>query len=118
VQLSADGNAIVRCATHDLGTGAYTAFTQISADALGVTIEKVKFELGNSDYPMGVAGVESTATVGSAIFDKRRGAPKLAKLASRTRSRHFSNWTRRRSQCSIQAAHCAIGEKIGRSATS
>lgn len=84
VQLSADGSAIVRCATHDLGTGAYTAFTQISADALGVPIEKVKFELGNSDYPMGpvAGGSNSTATVGSAIVDAAQKLhEKLAKLA-------------------------------------
>src|SRR5436190_10235622 len=71
VQLNIDGSAVARCATHDLGTGAYTAFTQISADALGVPVEKVKFELGSSDFPFGpvAGGSQSTATVGSAIID-------------------------------------------------
>jgi xanthine dehydrogenase YagR molybdenum-binding subunit len=57
VELGVDGSATVQCATHDLGTGAYTAFTQISSEQLGVPFEKVTFQLGNSDFPYGpVAG--------------------------------------------------------------
>ncbi len=69
--LHADGRATVQCATHDLGTGAYTAFTQISSEMLGIPFEKVTFELGNSDYPFGpvAGGSNSTATVGTAIHD-------------------------------------------------
>jgi xanthine dehydrogenase YagR molybdenum-binding subunit len=71
VILRADGSATVQCATHDLGTGAYTAFTQISSEQLGVPFEKIKFELGNSDYPFGpvAGGSNSTATVGTAIHE-------------------------------------------------
>lgn len=66
-----DGTTTVQCATHDLGTGAYTAFTEISAEQLGVPFEKVKFELGNSDYPYGpvAGGSNSTATVGTALHE-------------------------------------------------
>ncbi len=69
--LKADGSAVVQCATHDLGTGAYTAFTQISSEQLGVPFEKVTFELGNSDYPFGpvAGGSNSTGTVGTAIHE-------------------------------------------------
>ncbi len=69
VLLHADGRATVQCATHDLGTGAYTAFTQISSEQLGVPFEKVTFELGKSDYPFGpvAGGSNSTGTVGTAI---------------------------------------------------
>ena len=69
--LKADGSATVQCATHDLGTGAYTAFTQISSEQLGVPFEKVTFELGKSDYPFGpvAGGSNSTGTVGTAIHD-------------------------------------------------
>ncbi|MGI8437036.1 MAG: xanthine dehydrogenase family protein molybdopterin-binding subunit [Chthoniobacterales bacterium] len=69
--LQADGSATVQCATHDLGTGAYTAFTQISSEQLGVPFERVKFELGNSGYPFGpvAGGSNSTATVGTAIHE-------------------------------------------------
>ncbi len=67
--LHADGSATVQCATHDLGTGAYTAFTQISSEQLGVPFEKITFELGKSDYPFGpvAGGSNSTGTVGTAI---------------------------------------------------
>ncbi len=69
--LHADGSATVQCATHDLGTGAYTAFTQISSEQLGVPFEKVTFELGKSDYPFGpvAGGSNSTGTVGIAIHE-------------------------------------------------
>ena len=69
--LRADGSATVQCATHDLGTGAYTAFTQISSEQLGVPFEKVNFQLGSSDYPFGpvAGGSNSTGTVGTAIHD-------------------------------------------------
>jgi xanthine dehydrogenase YagR molybdenum-binding subunit len=69
IQLNADGTALVRCAAHDLGTGQYTSLTQISADAIGLPVEKVKFELGDSSLPLGpvAGGSQTTATVGSAI---------------------------------------------------
>lgn len=71
VQLRADGTAVVHCATHDLGTGAYTAFTQISSEQLGLPFEKVTFELGQSDFPFGpvAGGSNSTGTVGTAIHE-------------------------------------------------
>ena len=71
VILRADGTATVQCATHDLGTGAYTAFTQISSEQLGLPFEKVTFELGKSDFPFGpvAGGSNSTGTVGTAIHE-------------------------------------------------
>jgi len=78
IQLNADGSALVRCAAHDLGTGAYTALTQISADALVLPVEKVKFELGDSDFPFGpvAGGSNTTGTVGSAIVDAAQNLKK------------------------------------------
>jgi xanthine dehydrogenase YagR molybdenum-binding subunit len=71
VQFRADGTATVQCATHDLGTGAYTAFTQISSEQLGIPFENVTFELGKSDFPFGpvAGGSNSTGTVGTAIHE-------------------------------------------------
>lgn len=71
IQLRANGTATVQCATHDLGTGAYTAFTQISSEQLGIPFENITFELGKSDFPFGpvAGGSNSTATVGTAIHD-------------------------------------------------
>src|SRR5438477_5174857 len=71
VILRADGSATVQCAAHDLGTGAYTALTQISSEQLGVPFEKVKFELGDTDFPFGpvAGGSNTTGTVGTAIHE-------------------------------------------------
>src|SRR5438477_7626785 len=71
VSLRANNTATVQCATHDLGTGAYTAFTQISSEQLGVPFENITFELGKSDFPFGpvAGGSNSTGTVGTAIHE-------------------------------------------------
>ncbi|HTK97945.1 MAG TPA: xanthine dehydrogenase family protein molybdopterin-binding subunit [Pseudomonadales bacterium] len=85
VQLRADNTVTVQCATHDLGTGAYTAFTQISSEELGVPFENVTFELGRSDFPFGpvAGGSNSTATVGTAIHEAARQLhTALAELAT------------------------------------
>ena len=83
--LDADGTALVQCATHDLGTGAYsTAFTQIAADSsrTGPT-EKVKFELGNSDLLAG-------PVAGGSNSDRHRGI----RDCESPRKRLGKNWQR------------------------
>jgi xanthine dehydrogenase YagR molybdenum-binding subunit len=35
----------------DIGTGTYTILTQVAADCLGLPIERVRVELGRSDFP-------------------------------------------------------------------
>ncbi|MGB9109546.1 MAG: xanthine dehydrogenase family protein molybdopterin-binding subunit, partial [Telluria sp.] len=65
----ADGTALFRSATQDLGTGTYTVMTQIAADALGLKVEQVRFELGDSTMPEApVSGGSTTvASVGPAV---------------------------------------------------
>jgi len=85
IRLEANGVVRVQCAAHDIGTGAYTVLTQIAAEAVGVPVEKVTFELGNSDLPFGpvAGGSNTTATVGSAIYDAAKALHlDLAKLAT------------------------------------
>ncbi len=69
VRLLPDGSAVVRSATHDLGTGTYTVMSQVAADAIGVPVEKVRFELGDSRYPKapGAGGSQSAASVSPAV---------------------------------------------------
>ena len=69
VILNADGTANVQTAASDMGPGTYTTITLIAADTLGLPIEKVKFELGNSDFPNAPVhgGSITTASVGSAV---------------------------------------------------
>jgi xanthine dehydrogenase YagR molybdenum-binding subunit len=70
VRLSSDGHALVQAATQDLGTGSYTVFTQVAADALGLPVEKVTFELGDSDFPPAPVsgGSNSSASVSEAVL--------------------------------------------------
>jgi xanthine dehydrogenase YagR molybdenum-binding subunit len=67
----ADGTYVVQAGTQDLGTGTYTVMTQIAADALGVPVERVRFELGDTSFPEApVSGGSTTAsTVGPAVKD-------------------------------------------------
>jgi xanthine dehydrogenase YagR molybdenum-binding subunit len=65
----ADGTALVRSGTHELGTGTYTVMTQIAAEALGMPVEKVRFELGDTALPKAPVsgGSMSVASVGPAV---------------------------------------------------
>jgi xanthine dehydrogenase YagR molybdenum-binding subunit len=107
MQLHADSSALVRCATHDLGTGQYTSLSQISADAIGIPVEKIKFELGDSSFPFGPvsAGSQTTATVGSAIADAAENLKKkLADVgADPNRPESFGEALRRAGMESIAA---------------
>jgi xanthine dehydrogenase YagR molybdenum-binding subunit len=67
--LTADGKLTVSSATADIGTGTYTIMTQIAADALGLPIENVTFQLGDSTLPSAPTegGSMTAASVGSAV---------------------------------------------------
>ena len=68
--LNNDGTVVVRSATHEIGTGTYTAMSQFAADTLGVPVEKVRFELGDSAFPIAPnnGGSWLTASVGPAVL--------------------------------------------------
>nr|WP_314543508.1 xanthine dehydrogenase family protein molybdopterin-binding subunit [uncultured Massilia sp.] len=67
--LHPDGSALFRSGTQDLGTGTYTVMTQVAADALGMPVERVRFELGDSQMPEApVSGGSTTvASVAPAV---------------------------------------------------
>lgn len=67
--LFADGTVTVRCATTDMGPGTYTSATQVAADTLGLPLERVRFELGDSTFPPAKehGGSTTMASVGSAV---------------------------------------------------
>jgi xanthine dehydrogenase YagR molybdenum-binding subunit len=67
--LPADGKLKVSSATADIGTGTYTIMTQIAAETLGLPIENVTFELGDSSLPEAPVegGSFTAATVGPAV---------------------------------------------------
>lgn len=84
VGIGTDGRVRVGAATQDIGTGTYTVFTQIAADALGVPMEHVTTVLGDSTLPPATtsavsATVPSTAgAVDSAARDVRDAVIRIA----------------------------------------
>ena len=70
VSLLANGDAVLQSGTQDIGTGTYTVMAQLAADALGLPIERVRFELGDSRFPPAPVsgGSQTAASVGSAVL--------------------------------------------------
>jgi xanthine dehydrogenase YagR molybdenum-binding subunit len=81
-RIRADGTALVQAGTQDLGTGTYTIMTQVAADALGLPVERVKFELGDTVLPEAPlsAGSRTASSVGPAV--RRACLDARAKLAA------------------------------------
>ena len=71
VRITADGRALVSSSTAEIGCGTYTVMAQVAADALGLPVERVRFELGDTDLPEAPisAGSMTMESVGSAIAD-------------------------------------------------
>lgn len=73
--LAPDGTLEIGCATADIGTGTYTILAQIGAEMLGLPIDKVTVQIGDSDLP--VAPVEggswTAASAGSAVVEACNG---------------------------------------------
>src|SRR5437762_1453550 len=65
VTLTAHGAVKVQTAAHDIGNGAYTVIAQTAAEILGVGLDKVTVELGDSDLPPApvAGGSNTTASV-------------------------------------------------------
>jgi xanthine dehydrogenase YagR molybdenum-binding subunit len=74
VRLKADGTAVVLTGTQDIGTGTLTIFPQIAADVLGLPIDKVQLQMGDTLLPEAgpTYGSSSTMGVGSAVLDAAR----------------------------------------------
>jgi xanthine dehydrogenase YagR molybdenum-binding subunit len=71
VRLSADGSVLVRCGFHEMGMGAATAQAQVAAHALGVPVEAVRVEYGDTDLPTGpgAGGSAQTASVAASLVE-------------------------------------------------
>jgi xanthine dehydrogenase YagR molybdenum-binding subunit len=66
-----DGSAIVRSASSDMGPGTYTSMTQIAADALGLALDQVRFELGDTSFAKAPVhgGSMTMASLGPAVHE-------------------------------------------------
>lgn len=71
VRLDPDGTATVKMAMTDIGTGTYTILAQIAAEMLGLPVEKVRVDLGDTMFPeaAGSGGSFGAASSGSALFE-------------------------------------------------
>lgn len=69
-RMGADGVVEIRTATSDMGPGTYTSMTQVAADALGVSMTRVRFILGDTDLPEAPVhgGSQTMASVGSGVY--------------------------------------------------
>ncbi len=70
VRLGSDGRATVITAMQDIGTGTRTAMAQIAAEELGLPLERVRCELGDSargPYASISAGSSTTPSMGPAV---------------------------------------------------
>jgi xanthine dehydrogenase YagR molybdenum-binding subunit len=69
VRIGPAGNVIVRTDMTDIGTGTYTILTQVAADALEVPLDRVRVELGRSDFPVsaGSGGSAGAASSSNAV---------------------------------------------------
>ena len=84
VALGTDGTAKVSVASQDIGTGTYTVISQVAADAMGLPLEGVSTQLGNTILPpAGSSSISSTVpsvipSVDKAARDVRTAAIRLA----------------------------------------
>jgi xanthine dehydrogenase YagR molybdenum-binding subunit len=71
ILLDPEGQYRLRIAAADIGTGAWTALTQIAADALEVPPERVTLEIGDSALPTApiAGGSMGTSSWGAAIVE-------------------------------------------------
>lgn len=84
ITLMQDGQAVVDIAAHEMGMGTATAQTQVAAERLGLPIEAVRFNYGDSTLPGVVlaGGSQQTAAIGASVGAAHRELVKqLLKLA-------------------------------------
>lgn len=70
VTLKSDGTALVETDMTDIGTGTYTILAQIAGEMLGLDLEQVLVELGDTRHPRGPGsgGSWGATSIGSAVY--------------------------------------------------
>jgi xanthine dehydrogenase YagR molybdenum-binding subunit len=95
VRLGPNGFVTVQMAMTDIGTGTYTILTQITAQMLGLPPERIRMELGDTNFPQaaGSGGSFGAASSGSALFDACNALrAKLADIAGmKLEAANFAN---------------------------
>lgn len=83
-RINPDGRVELRAGSQEIGQGTYTVMTQLAAEVLGISPERVDFALGDTTLPQnGVsAGSMTAASTGTAVHAAAAALrDKLAKLA-------------------------------------
>lgn len=70
IEITPEGRAVVRTAMTDIGTGTYTILQQIAAEMLGLPLDHVDVELGDTDLPAssGSGGSWGANSAGSSVY--------------------------------------------------
>ncbi len=108
VRLLADGGAVLRTASADIGPGTYTSMTQIAADALRLPVSHVRFELGDSNFPQSPieGGSMTLASVGSAVHEAALAArDEVRKLAGGDATDDYAAVLKRHGKDSVEVTH-------------
>jgi xanthine dehydrogenase YagR molybdenum-binding subunit len=63
VRISADGTAVVSAAAHEMGMGTATVQIQHAAERLGLAIDRVSFDYGDSNLPESIVAGGSIQTI-------------------------------------------------------
>ena len=68
-EIHANGRVVVRSGTQDLGTGTKTLMAVVAAETLGIDVDLVRVEIGDSSQPFSGPSIRSTtaASVGPAV---------------------------------------------------
>ncbi|WP_231426931.1 xanthine dehydrogenase family protein molybdopterin-binding subunit [Pedobacter sp. Leaf250] len=92
--ITKDGKLVLNNATTDIGTGTLTVMTQIAADELGLSLEEVDFQYGDSKKPFSMfqGGSAITSSTGVAIVVAAKALrKKLLKKAAQMENSPFKN---------------------------
>ena len=70
IRLNADGRAVVQTAAQEMGMGTATVQTQHAAERLGLKLDEVTFEYGDTSLPQGTiaGGSSQTVSIAAAII--------------------------------------------------
>ena len=70
VTVHPDGSATVSSAMTDIGTGSYTILAQIASEILGIPVDRITMELGDTNHvpAAGSGGSWGAASAGSAVY--------------------------------------------------
>jgi len=62
IDITSDGSVVVKCGTQDIGTGTRTVVAIVAAETLGLPVNAITPQIGDTDYPFsGASGGSTTA---------------------------------------------------------